>query len=253
MGFDELLKQRLAANPSDMPGFARDLEDVARRTARHRRHRHVVNVAVWVLVGLGVIIPIVAIAPLAGHGRQPSHPGSSPALGTSATPSPSPYSDPFDRPPLKHVSLVTQHVLSSSADSLVIEAPVGAARWSLHGCEVMGGSADGTSPRSGGFGSGTCGGGTQLSAGVGGLSICPWSCPPSSGTFYEVISGRTLPDPGVHIDVTFIDGTTTTVRPSLGLWMVVFRPHPENYNPTSPIAIVKAVAMDGTILATERV
>jgi len=87
---------------------------------------------------------------------------------------------------------------------------------------------------------------------VGGLSICPSSCPPSSGTFYDVISGRTLPDPGVRIVVTFRDGTKTTVRPSLGLWMVVFRSDPENYDLAS-IAIVRAIATDGTILATERV
>ncbi|MDP9225248.1 MAG: hypothetical protein M3P18_15670 [Actinomycetota bacterium] len=151
------------------------------------------------------------------------------------------------------MSLVSQRVLSSSADRLVVEAPVGVARWSLHGCSVVGGAADVNQPRSGGFGSGTCGGGTQLSAGVGGLRICPSSCPPSSGTFYDVISGRTLPNSGVHIVVTFHDGTSTTVTPSLGLWMVVFRPHPEIYNPASPVAVVQAIAMDGTILATERV
>ena len=35
--------------------------------------------------------------------------------------------------------------------------------------------------------------------------------------------------------------------------MVVFRPHPEMYNPASPIAVVRAIAMDATILATEQV
>ena len=154
---------------------------------------------------------------------------------------------------LKHVSLVSQRVLSSSADSLVIEAPVGAVRWSLHGCSVVGGPADTRHTRLGGFGSGTCGSGTLLSAGVGGLAICPSVCPPSSSTFYMVISGRTLRDPQVHIEVTFPDGTTTTVTPSLGLWMVVFRPHPKNIDFTSPIAVVRAIAIDGTILATERV
>jgi len=74
-----------------------------------------------------------------------------------------------------------------------------------------------------------------------------------SGTFYDVISGRTLPDPTVHISVTFHDGTTTAVTPSQGLWMIVFRPHPEIYSPASPVATVRAIASDGTILATQHV
>jgi hypothetical protein len=74
-----------------------------------------------------------------------------------------------------------------------------------------------------------------------------------SGNFYNVISGRILPDPTVHLSVTFHDGTTLSVTPSQGLWMLVFRPHPEIYSPASPIAVVRAMASDGTILATQRV
>jgi hypothetical protein len=250
MGSDEHLKQRLAATPTNLPGFVGDLGDVARRMTRRRRHRLIATIVACVVVGLGVVIPLAAITPLANHGPAPV--GSSPTVTSSPTPSPPP--NPFTRPPLRYVSLVSQRVVSSSTDRLVIEGPVGVARWSLNGCSVTGGPANINRHRSGGFGSGSCGNGTQLSAGVGGLMICPKICSSSvTGTFYDVISGRTLPNSGVHIAVTFHDGTTTTVTPSLGLWMVVFRPHPAIYNPTSPIAIVRAIAMDGTILATERV
>jgi hypothetical protein len=242
MGFDDQLKQRFAVYPEAMPGFTQDLGDVARRAARRRVRRLVATVAACVVVGMGIVVPLVAITPLANHGKGSA---SSPAVTISPTPSPSVPPNPFDRPPLRHVSLVSQQVLSSSADSLVIEAPIGVARWSLHGCDVGGGPANVNRPRAGSFGSGSCGGGTRLSAGVGGLTV--------SGVFYDVISGRTLPDLGVHITVTFHDGTTTAVSPSQGLWMVVFRPHPEVYSPASPVAIVRAIASDGTVLATQRV
>jgi hypothetical protein len=254
MRSDDQLKERLTANPSNMPVFAADLEDVARRKAVHRRRRLVVGGAAFLLVAAGVVAPLIALAPLARHDRGPASVGPSPTVTASSTPSPPPGSNPLTWPPLKYVSLVSQRVISSSADSLVVEAPVGVARWSLRGCSVEGGPADVKRPRSGGFGSGACGPGTQLSAGVGGASICTSFCSTfnPSGPFYYVISGRTIPDPGVHIVVTFPDGTTTTVIPSLGLWMVVFRAHPEKYNPTHT-AIVRAIAMDGTILATEHV
>ncbi len=254
MGSDEQLKNRLSATPGTLPGFIGDLGDVSRRTARRRRRRLVFNVVAGVLVGSGVVVPLVVIAPLAKHG--PQHPvGTSPTGTSSPTPSRSQQgSDPLSWPPLRHVSLVPQQVISSNADTLVIEAPIGVARWTLHGCDVVGGPANLNMHPSGGFGSGVCGGGTQLSAGVGGLNICPSRCKAQgSGTFYDVLSGRTLPEPGVSIVVTFTDGTKTTVTPSLGLWMVVFIPHPMMYNPTSPIAIVRAIGPDGTILATERV
>src|SRR5438876_2576749 len=151
MGLDDQLKQRLAATPETTPRFTGDLRDVARRTARRRRRRLVATVAVCVVVGLGIVVPLVAITPLANRGTGSASLGSPPTVTTSPTPSPPVPPNPLDRPPLRHVSVVSQRVLSSSADSLVIEAPVGVARWSLRGCDVGGGPANLNRPRAGGF------------------------------------------------------------------------------------------------------
>jgi hypothetical protein len=161
--------------------------------------------------------------------------------GSAAPPSGS--SNPFDRPKLKHVQIVPQRVVASSPDMLIVEAPVGEVRWKLNKeCGVTGAPVGGSN--AGGFGGGGCDGGA-LAGNVGGLSV--------SGTFYDMIRGHAYFGQEVTVRATFVDGTSAEVATHNGMWMIVYRPKPDLYSPSSHIATVEAISSTGQVLDRIRV
>jgi hypothetical protein len=161
------------------------------------------------------------------------------AAGTFTSPKPSSAPNPLDWPPLKAVQLVSQRIVRSSKDALVVQAPVGEVLWTMSACDVSGRPVGG--PGAGGFG-GECGG-TPLTASVGGLTV--------NHVFYNVLSGDAFFGSDVTIKVSFVGGTKTMVQSRDGRWMVVFIPDPANglYAP-SHVATVTAVSATGQVLGT---
>jgi hypothetical protein len=165
------------------------------------------------------------------------------ASGTSTSPKTSSAPNPLDWPPLKAVQLVSQRVVRSTKNALVVQAPVGKVQWTMSACDVSGRPVGG--PGAGGFG-GECGG-SPLTASAGGLTV--------DHVFYNVLNGNAFFGSDVTIKVSFVGGTKTMVQSRDGRWMVVFIPDPANglYAPTSHVATVTAVSGTGHVLGTVQV
>jgi hypothetical protein len=120
-----------------------------------------------------------------------------------------------DMPP----GFVPEIVISSSASTLILQAPPGIIRWTLDGdsCSVdqtwlvvpQGGS-----PGGGGFGGAGCPWAPHLSIGARGTLG-------SNGALFSVIGGRVLPPTGVQVRVELANSAQMTVQPHDAMWLVI--------------------------------
>lgn len=204
---------------------------VPERPARNARSRVAAG-------ALGVAISLASLWILIGaFSREPNTPA---PLGGATSPAPSP-SNPLDWPPLRSVQIVEQQVVRSTRHGIVVEAPVGVARWSTNGCGVEAGPVGARTARLIG---GVCEG-AALSANGGAAHVVDET--------YGVLSGQANFGQNVTVRVTFVDGSQTEVAARNGVWMVVFVAHPRLYSPASHLATVEAVSATGTILDTVQV
>jgi hypothetical protein len=173
--------------------------------------RRVVTIAVAIAVAAGGI----GLARGLLFPSRASAPGATPP---NETPSSEPTEDPGG--PASRATryeFVTIRVVSSTRDRLVLEGPIGLARWTLNAnCDVTGFSIR-LGRNTGGFGGSGCGGDAYLgSGGAGGLAV--------DETFYQVVVGQAIPQKGYRVRVVLGDGRSVEVTPLEGLWMVVLGP-----------------------------
>lgn len=199
---------------SDAPPSRVDVA-LAVRNGRRKRRWRLTALAGSPLVAIAVVGVVIVTGILtSGPGKSGGH-----SAGPAGLSPPARYANAgrhYLRP-----GFIPQTVISSTASRLVLQAPRGITRWTLHGesCSVSytmikktpwGGIAG----SGGGTGAAGCPWARHLSLGASGDTY-------SDGVLFSVIGGKALPASGVQVRVTLADNAQMTVTPRNAMWLVI--------------------------------